>query len=409
MSNFLAIATVTATLRQGLLDIIGTDVPGATVTTQRPDIATTTSGNVNIYLYQVTPNTAWRNSDLPTRNSDGELVQRSQVALNLKYLLTFYGDENKLEPQRLLGSVVRTLHSRPVITRQMINNAIMNAGDGFEFLANSNLANDVELVKFTPISMSTEELSKIWSVFFQTSYNISIAYEAAVVLIESEDVEKKALPVHERSLYVRTFNQPLIEHVMSKEGENKPIVANSKIVIIGKKLLGDVTTIKVSGIEIVPEKTADTQISLQLPPGLQVGVHGVQVVHQMLIGMPPTPHAGMESNVMAFVLQPTITAAVSNTADIEVNFSSVVGKTQNVVLLLNEFNPAPERRARSYSFKVPPRTEDASSITVSINDVGSGDYLVRVQVDGAESPLEMDNEQSSPTFNQYVSPKVTIL
>jgi hypothetical protein len=92
MSNFLAIATVTAALRQTLNAVAGIDVPGAEVTTMRPDEPTNTDARVNIYLYQVTPNAAWRNADLPTRRNDGGLVQRPQVALDLHYLLTFYGD-----------------------------------------------------------------------------------------------------------------------------------------------------------------------------------------------------------------------------------------------------------------------------------------------------------------------------
>src|SRR5215216_5475616 len=104
MSNFLSIATVTATLSQLIQAAIGTDVPGATVSTIRPD---GNGGNnipdigVNLYLYQVTPNIAWRNADLPTRNSDGQAVQRPRAAIDLHYLLTFFGNEVQLEPQRL--------------------------------------------------------------------------------------------------------------------------------------------------------------------------------------------------------------------------------------------------------------------------------------------------------------------
>ena len=34
--------------------------------------------------------------------------------------------------------------------------------------------------------MNLEELSKLWSVFFQTPYALSIAYQASVVLIEPD-------------------------------------------------------------------------------------------------------------------------------------------------------------------------------------------------------------------------------
>ena len=420
MSNFLAIATVTAALRQTLQTAVGMDVPGSTVTTQRPDVPATTGPYVNIYLYQVTPNAAWRNMDLPTRRNGGELVQRPQAALNLHYLLTFYGDEEKLEPQRLLGCVVRTLHARSVVTRQVIRETIANPL--FSFLASSNLADEVELVKLTPTPLSTEELSKLWSVFFQTPYALSIAYQGTVVLIESEETPQKALPVRERSLYVVPFRQPIIEQVVSHEGADIPIVSGSTLTITGKQLRGDVTRVRVGGIEATPapEQLTDTEISLPLPSGLQAGVQGVQVIHQMLMGTPPTPHHGVESNVVAFVLCPTITATVSNVtsntiggetlcdADVTVNVSPGVGKKQRVVLLLNEFDPPEDRPAHSYSFKAPPRDEDASLIVIHISDVAPGDYLVRVQVDGAESPLTPDTEPSSSTFNQYIEPKVTI-
>src|SRR5947209_6803644 len=114
MSNYLAVATVTATLSRALTAAVGTDVPGATVTTLRPDDSTNGAPEtgVNVYLYQVTPNAAWRNTDLPTRRENGQLIERPRVALDLQYLLSFYGSEVQLEPQRLLGSVVRTLHAR---------------------------------------------------------------------------------------------------------------------------------------------------------------------------------------------------------------------------------------------------------------------------------------------------------
>ena len=74
MSNHLAIATVTAALKQMLQVGISEDVPGAQVTTVRPDAA---SGNIsgaciNLFLYHAMPNTAWRNADLRTRRPEAD-------------------------------------------------------------------------------------------------------------------------------------------------------------------------------------------------------------------------------------------------------------------------------------------------------------------------------------------------
>ncbi len=74
----------------------------------------------------------------------------------------------------MLGSVARTLHARPYLTREAIRDAILDPE--FAYLAGttdtpaSDLADEIELVKFTPIPFSLEELSKLWSVLLQTTY-----------------------------------------------------------------------------------------------------------------------------------------------------------------------------------------------------------------------------------------------
>src|SRR5262249_17298547 len=122
MSSYLAIATVTAALQQTLQQAVGNAVPNAKVGFSRPDSAGggTESPLVNVFLYQVTPNAAYRNVDLPTRRPDGTLVDRPQAALDLHYLFTFHGNENQLEPQRLLGAVTSVLNQQPVLSHQDI-------------------------------------------------------------------------------------------------------------------------------------------------------------------------------------------------------------------------------------------------------------------------------------------------
>lgn len=204
MSNFLAIATVTAALQRLLQSALIADVAGADVTTVRPDGTgdnTLPDPGINIYLYQVTPNGAWRNADLPTRAPDGRLIQRPRMALDLHYLLTFYGTEGELEPQRCLGSAVRALHATPVLTRDMIRDTIVDPLYS-SILTNSNLGDEIETVKFNPLSLSLEELSKLWSVFFQTAYSLSLAYIGSVVLIEGTETPLPVLPVQTRNIFV---------------------------------------------------------------------------------------------------------------------------------------------------------------------------------------------------------------
>ena len=311
MSNFLAVATVTATLRQFLDDAVSKDVSGATATAVRPNapLGDLPDPGVNLFLYQVTPSASWRNADLPTRTSEGGLMQRPRVAIDVHYLLSFYGAENTLEPQRVLGSAIRALHEEPVLSRKHIREVI-NATPA---LAASNLDEEVELVKFTQLPLSLEELSKLWSVFFQTPYVLSIAFHGTVVLIEGTSTPRAALPVRERNVYVNTFRQPFIERVTSAAGLSQPITATSTLRITGTRLRGAATAVRIGQTEVTPATgdVSDTQIDVVLPPGLRAGIQSVQVVHPALMGSPLASHSGVELNAVPFVLQPAITVSVS--------------------------------------------------------------------------------------------------
>jgi hypothetical protein len=367
MSNFLAIATATETLRQMLDSTVGNDVPGANATAAKPS----ESGEkaVNIYLYQVGPNASWRNDDLPSRRGDKTLVQRPRAALDLYYLLTFYGDEAHQEPQRIMGSVISTLHSRPVLSRQQIREAISHAENGF--LNGSDLAEEIELVRFTPISLSLEELNNLWSGFFQIPYSLSMAYQASVVFIEGKDIAETPLPVLDRNLYVATMRQPHIEEVAPDQGPGQPILANSRVIVKGRNLRGDATKVLISGKQIEPDDIQENRIGLNLPEGLRARIQSLQV----------------ESNVAAFLLRPTI---MLNSDSKTISVNPEIGKGQRAVLFLNEINRTTNESPAAYTIVIP---IDAATSSVQIPEseikIKSGEYLVRLGVDGANSPLAL--------------------
>jgi hypothetical protein len=174
MSNSLAIAAVTATLRHLLDHGLNADVPGTRVTTRPPDKARDGSGGnqVNLFLYQTLPNAAWRNIDLPAA---GRASGQPPLALNLYYLLSAYG-QNEDDPDpyshRLLGEAMRLFHEQPLLDPAAIRAA----------LPGNDLHEQVERVRISLQPLSLEEMSKLWSTF-QTQYRISVAYEVSVVLI----------------------------------------------------------------------------------------------------------------------------------------------------------------------------------------------------------------------------------
>ncbi len=335
MSNFLAIATTTAALGDLLRQAIQVDqdgaVDGAIVTTRRPDDPQNgnTQAGVNIYLYQVTPNTALRNFDLPTRDASGQAVQQPQAALDLHYLLTFYGNDAKLEPQRLLGLVVRALHSRPLLSREHMRQFIKSIipGDPYEDLTSCDLADQIELVRFSPTLLNLEELSKLWSVFFQTPYTLSVAYQASVVLIEAAEAVRTALPVRERAVYGTAAERPAITKVYvlkpipeAEKVENAPMEVGDILILQGKRLRGQQTILRFDDMNITSDlllELSDTQIQIKVeaPPiseeRLRVGKHTVQVVQFIDFAgapdEPPVPHKALESNAVVVVLKPSIT------------------------------------------------------------------------------------------------------
>lgn len=72
--------------------------------------------------------------------------------------------------------------------------------------------------------------------------------------------------------------------------------------------------------------------------------------------------------------------------------------------MLNEISSSPE----GYIFYLKPYSNDTVVIDVSIDGVKPGKYLVRIQVEGAESPLVVDIDKNSPTYNQYIGPSVIL-
>jgi hypothetical protein len=419
VSDFRSVAAVTETLRQMLDAGVEIDVTGASATAVRP-VAQGNDGQgnvpevgVNVFLYGVSPNPSWRNSDLPTRRADGSVIQRPRLPLDLSYLFTFYGNDNRSEPQLVLGSVIRTIHAHPVLTREQIRAAV--SASNIDGLEDTDLDAEIELVKFTMIPMSLEELSKFWSIFFQSPYVLSIAYKASVIFIDGKEQPSRALPVAEPLVYVEPFRHPTITSVEAEGGPGVPITVGGKLIIRGKNLMGDVTKVSLGGTLGEPGEIGEERIGIQLltPPvpaeALRAGVQGVQVVHERTMGKPPVPHRGVESNVFAFVLRPSIAKnngiyeiSVSSlpTLDISIGIKPPVFRGQKAVLLLNEKEPV-GHPGRAYSFSnlplVPPSGQESIN-TLTFKDLGieAGEYIVRVQIDGAESPVDVEGGPAAP-------------
>ncbi|MFN6219426.1 MAG: DUF4255 domain-containing protein [Aphanizomenon sp.] len=430
MSNYLAIATVTAVLQRIVQNSLQFDVQGARVTTLKP--INLSSGpselGVNIFLYQVLSNPALNNIDATPMRSRANPNKR-QTALDLYYMLSFYGNDVELEPQRILGSVLRTLNDQSIITSEMIQQTLANSN--FPFLSDSNLGDQVQQINISLNDLSLDDLSKVWSTFFQTPYVLSVVYKVLIVLIDGQEPSQRALPVRRAGFGgVASFPyQPVVEQVVSQLGHLDPILTNSTLQIRGRNFKCDAIKVRIGEVEITPTEVNDKQILLPLqiipPESLRCGVQSLQVIHHISINInstaenlavqPPNYH-NIESNVFPFVLHPTISPDIiaadieensdgSYSAKVIVQVNLTVGIRQRVILALNEMtseNPA------SYLFEAAKRQSDGNVITIPIDRIKAGEYLLRLIVDGAESQLNIDTREDSPTFNYYISPKLII-
>ena len=417
MSSPLAIAAVTAVLKDLLNDgLINHDlaahVGSITVSALPPDRIETGAqepNQLNLFLYQVTPNPGWRNTGLPSLDSRGDgRLSNPPLALDLHYLLTAYGRDD-LNAEILLGYGMFLLHKTPVLTRKAIRRTLTGNSPVTAALmppsvterTAADLADQIEQIKLTPQTMNTEELSKLWSAL-QARYRPSMAYVASVVLIQEMAPVPAAIPVRQPVVTVTPFRRPFIAEL-----EPQAVLAGGTLAIKGFNLKGASTVVSFGASAVSVSPTSDERIDVSPPASLAAGVNTLQVRHEVSLGKPPTAHpgAGFESNVVAFVLTPRITTAPPLTAAREatlvLDVTPPVASGQRVALLIgDQALPLPARSADD-----PPAATLSFPIPASF---APGSFLLRVQVDGAQSPLEVDTVASSPTFNQYIGPQVTI-
>jgi Pvc16 N-terminal domain len=423
VANHLAIATITATLQRMLQESVQMDVEGARVTTIRPsDIGNgTPETGVNLFMYQVVSNPALNNIDATPARSRGNPIRR-QAALDLYYMLSFYGNDSELAPQRMLGSVVRTLNDRQIVTADMLQATCLDSR--FSFLRDSTLAEQVQQITVLPMDFNLEDLSKAWSVFFQTTYVLSMAYKVLVVMVDGQETSTRALPIRQRSNGISPFwITPQIDRVVAQAGIYEPILAGSTLAIRGRHLKGlDRTQVRICEQEVLPMQVSDTEIILPLDlvsaAHLRAGMQSLQVIHSPRIE-PNSDSSGrqrgVESNAIPFVLRPQVTTVNLLATDevdddvyngvLEVEINLAIGTSQRVVVSLNEWTVG---SSVSYLFEAERRSQVTQTVRIPMENVKAGEYLVRLLVDGAESQLVVDNDPNSETYEWFVGPRIAV-
>lgn len=424
MSTAFAIAAVSACVREliqnhlaaaGLGSLMGGNVK---VTTRPPDRVLGTAAEdptqINWFLHRVAPNPGWINRHLPARDRAGARVDSPPLALNLHYALTVFASR-ELHAEILLGHAMQALHETPQLGRDAIRRSLSPAVPPPDWpapLALSGLGDQLEAIKISLVP-AADEANRLWPAI-NSHYRTSAFYEATVVLIDPVLSPRPALPVTRPLIYLETLDRPRLDQVADATDPARPITLASTLRLSGQDLRGDDTRILLGNLDLASAATVvgvrEILQPLAPPPaGLRAGLLPVRVLHRRLLGDPPVPHGGVESNVVGVVLHPDLSPGPVNiastrvvdgvtykTGSIGATLAPAVDARQRVFLLLNEKNPPPSRPARGYRLTAPeangivsPATE-TTTIAFPFTDIAAGTYLARVSVDGAESLLGVD-------------------
>ena len=390
---------------------------------------------LNLVLYNQTRNTGWSNLGLPARDARGDRTANPALALDLHILLCAWGGSD-FHAEVLLGAAMQLLHETPALGREAIRQALkpsLNTPLVPKELALAGLADQLEQLRITPMNHSTDELSRIWAAL-QVPARPCAAYSVSVLLIEATRSTRAALPVTQRTLLAQTLRVPRIDRVDAAAGLGMPVLVDRRLRLLGAQLKAPNVRVLVNGIDVsdtvMPnDNDADNEalvfaLSRPTPPpagpllpveGLRAGVNTVQVQHPQNLGLPAVPHAGFESNLSAFVLDPqavftVLPGGISTVRDgvtyrsgvVAVGCTPRLGSRQRVTLLLNESGAPADRPPRAYSFAAPAGNgavvpaEDSGSVNIAVAGVAAGTYLARLRVDAGTSPLTVD---AAGTFN----------
>ncbi len=425
MSNSLAIASVTATLRR-LLEKSGIDHVTVRPLDKAPVGIAADKQRINLFLYQALPDAAFRNMEMPGRVKSGE-TGHPPLPLTLYYLLTAYsGDEqDDTKSHALLGEAMRIFHDHPLLGAEEIKDAVRADRD----LAESDLADQVERIRITLQPLLFEEMSKLWTTF-QIHYRLSAAYQVSVVLIESARPTRTPLPVLMRGIGDRgVMVQPdltppfptLTDITVPKREPSQKLVDMTKLpkqqptALLGDELLikghhlGDsVVVVQLTHpllkkpVEIPVKDGTDKELHVTLPNKPNELPAGFYTVATHLTPNDPAK-AGDErmTNALSLSIAPTIKIVSrdlqrdrSGAVTVTIDCHPQVRPGQRVMLLLGD-----------RVVEVKEIADPLSQLRVRVNKVTPGTYFARLRVDGVDSLL-VDWSKTPPEFD--TTKKVTV-
>jgi hypothetical protein len=364
---------------------------------------------VNLFLHQVTHNGAWRNVGLPSLSGDGrQRLTNQPLALDLHYLLTAYASTD-YEAEALLGFAVQFMHENPVLVRSDIQAILTSLPGGHpgqalpQLIAASGLADQIELIKLTPAVLGREEMAWLWTAL-KADYRLTFPFQASVVLIQARNPSVVPLPVATRMVAAQAGLLPAITSVVPPPGQASACQGQS-VSVLGRSL-GDTVKVVLSnsqfGIRRVfdPDvvKAASVQFTVPVdvtgsPPDLSSDLPAGPYLLSLQV-QPPGLSTPISTNSLPFALAPQITSGLPGSVNgasftLQPNCVPNVLSRQQVSLVLGTLEMA-----------AVPLTGSTATPVFNFTNVSPGVYLVRLRVDGIDSPVTFDASPPSALLLQ---------
>lgn len=421
MSNALAISAVTATLRHVLrkgFPLAPDPLANVPVSVLPPDKVDKARGQnagnqINLFLYQIQRNAAWVNSDLPWRTRPGESAF-PPLPLNLWYLLTAYGDGDDADPNKepfghhLLGTAMSILHDHPVLSADDIFEATK------DILPLSDLDHQIERIRITFQPSSVEEIYRLWT-GFATPYRLSVAYEAAVTLIESTRPAKAPLPVLSRGPGDKGPTAAPLPPMLAAASPATPFTAarlGDDIILTGQQLSADSVVARFRHARLpdpidaplttggaADKATLHLEDDLAKDPGAYDRWAPGAYTVALLVSRAPLPP--WPTNEVPLALAPTITVTPNSAAAGDVLTIACIPRLRDGQLVALLFGDGPPLAPTSVS--TPADKSQPTTLTFVVPAVKPETYVVRLRVDGVDSlPIALTGGGMAFAPNQKV-------
>lgn len=403
MSSAFSVAACTVAIADRLHALIGDAVPGSQVTTLNPASESLRTGApfVNLYLFRTVRNGFVSNNDLPTRGPLGTAKNSPVLKLDLDYMITFFGDDAKLDPQRLLGLVAGGLNAEPYIPRDTLRAAIAST----PWLGGGDQPLPCDEIIVTPMSMPADALARLWSEFVNVPYQLTQLYTATPVSIEYTLPVQPVLPVRRIGLSAVPSRTLAILALVNAADPDLPIPGGGTLAVripdpgqdgLSLQLNGVTATGVTAGFDAQGHAALLVALTAAQPAPLSTGQLVVKLVKHGEDGkaiLAESPQA-TTSIVPGFAAPPLVDA---EGARLELSMALPVAAQSSAMALIFP------RGGGGTSHRIPclPRSGPTTALAAALAGVSAGDYLVSVEIDGLASLLDW-------TDGRYTGPLVTV-